>query len=222
MWKSKRSPLSAVPERPVTTRGPGDLSPSFPASSCLRHVLFILLTCTLFAGTLAAQQLREVPFGADGDRARPMTPDEMITPRLLQEEEGGGRGRKSGWLAVGLSAVLPGAGQAYTENYWKIPVIWGLGGYWIYEWTRNNDRYRDFRDQYSQSMTLFPPYGDERLLNLREFYRDQRDSFTWYLGLLYFLNIVDAYVGAQLYDFDVGPDLGAATPGVHAMVRVKF
>ena len=125
-------------------------------------------------------------------------------------------------MAMGLSAVLPGAGQAYTENYWKIPVIWGLGGYWIYEWVRNNDRYRDFRDRYAGSVADSPPYGDERLLSLREFYRDQRDSFTWYLSLLYVLNIADAYVGAHLYDFDVGPDLTDRGAGVHVSIRVNF
>lgn len=146
----------------------------------------------------------------------------FFTPEPFQEENPVPRGKKSPLMAVGLSAVLPGAGQAYTENYWKIPVIWGLGGYWIYEWIQNNDRYRDFRDRYSQSVQDFPPYGDERMLSLREFYRDQRDSFTWYLGLLYFLNVVDAYVGAQLYDFDVGPELGSRGSGLSASLRVRF
>ena len=52
-----------------------------------------------------------------------------------------------------------------------------------------------------------PPYGNTRLRDLREFYKDQRDSFTWYFFILYVLNIVDAYVDASLYSFDVSPAL---------------
>ena len=40
----------------------------------------------------------------------------------------------------------------------------------------------------------------------REFYRDNRDVYLFYLVLAYFLNIVDAYVDAHLFDFDVSED----------------
>ena len=143
----------------------------------------------------------------------------------LQRFEGSFEMKKNAWVAMGLSAVLPGTGQLYNEDYWKIPVIWSLGGYWVYEWINNNRDYHDFRNQYTNSITSMTPYGDERLLRLRDFYRDQRDSFAWYLGLLYFLNLLDAYVGANLYDFDVSPDLGAdgrVVPKAVATVRWKF
>jgi len=134
----------------------------------------------------------------------------------------GRREKKSPLTAVALSALLPGAGQVYTEQYWKVPLILGLGGYWIYEWKHNNDRYREFRGLYTASLDSSPPEGNPRYLSLREFYKDQRDSFTWYLGILYLLNVVDAYVGAELYDFDVGPDLSSAHPGVVASIKVRF
>lgn len=132
---------------------------------------------------------------------------------------------KSPWLAVGLSAMTPGAGQLYNRNYWKAPVIWGLAGYWIYEWVKLNNKYEDFRDQYNQSLMTSPPEGNGRLLGNRDFYRDERDKFAWYLGALYFLNLVDAYVGAHLYDFDVSPDLaagGRVEPKFTATLRLHF
>lgn len=132
---------------------------------------------------------------------------------------------KSPWLAVGLSAVAPGAGQLYNTNYWKAPVIWGLGGYWIYEWAKLNTKYKDFGDQYSASLQLLTPSGNEQLRTIRDFYHDERDKFAWYLGALYFMNLIDAYVGAHLYDFDVSPDLGydgRIEPKVVATVRVTF
>jgi hypothetical protein len=125
---------------------------------------------------------------------------------------------------VGLSAAVPGLGQFYNHDYWKVPVIWGVGGYWVYEWIRQNDRTREFRDAYEASLAS-PGGGNETYKSLRDFYRDDRDRFAWFLGGLYVLNLVDAYVGAHLYDFDVSPDLGAdgrVTPRLTATLRVRF
>lgn len=126
---------------------------------------------------------------------------------------------------MGLSGALPGLGQIYNRNYWKVPVVWGLGGYWIYEWVKLNKDYKDYGDQYSRSITPIVKSGDGNLLRLRDFYRDERDKFAWYLGALYFLNLVDAYVSAQLYDFDVSPDLGLdgrMIPRVTATIKWRF
>jgi len=132
---------------------------------------------------------------------------------------------KSALLAVGLSAALPGAGQFYNENYWKVPVIWGLGGYWIYEWVDLNKNYQNYRTLYSESIIETDPDGNNNYLNQRDFYRDERDKFAWYLGVLYFVNVIDAYVGANLYDFEVTPDLGSdgrMLPRVTASVKLTF
>jgi len=99
--------------------------------------------------------------------------------------------------------VLPGAGQFYTESYWKIPIILGAGGYFAYGIINNNNQYIDYRDQYINSQTPENPTGDPRLLNLREFYRDQRDNFIIYSSILYLANLIDAYIDAELYDFNV-------------------
>lgn len=113
---------------------------------------------------------------------------------------------KSPTVAVLLSAALPGAGQFYNESYWKIPIIGGLVGYFGYEYFRNNNLYKDFRDQYAASQTEINPGGDFNLKSLREFYRDQRDDFVWYFLIVYVVSMVDAYVDAHLFDFDVSDD----------------
>ncbi len=131
---------------------------------------------------------------------------------------------KRPWVAVGFSAVLPGAGQIYDQAYWKLPIIWGLGGYWVSQWIQMNSKYKDYRDSYSASLLVSPPYGNSHLKDVRDFYRDERDKFAWYLGLLYLLNLVDAYVGANLYDFDVGPELGTIgrPPQTAVTIRWRF
>ena len=144
------------------------------------------------------------------------------TPEVIT---GGFHPTKSSLLAVGLSLVLPGAGQIYHEEYWKAPVIWLLGAYWVYEHSKNNKTFNDFSYRYFTSITPTDAEGDPQLKSLRDFYRDERDKFAWYLGALYALNLLDAYVGANHYDFTVTPDLsldGRAGARVTASIRLKF
>jgi hypothetical protein len=128
---------------------------------------------------------------------------------------------KSPTTAMILSGVLPGAGQVYNASYWKTPIILGLGVYFISEWLDNNRRADDYRQKYDLSLQTLPPYGNTRMRDLREFYKDQRDSFTWYFFILYVLNIVDAYVDASLYGFDVSPTLSLRGSPAHGLT-VRF
>ena len=108
---------------------------------------------------------------------------------------------KSPWGAVARSAILPGLGQIYNHSYWKAPIIWGLLGWFGYNWWQNDKNYKDYQKLYNETVVS----GNENFLykRIREFYRDQRDLFAIYVGLTYFLNMVDAYVDAHLYNFEI-------------------
>ena len=110
--------------------------------------------------------------------------------------------KKSPWGAVIRSAVIPGFGQFYNESYWKIPVVWGFLGWFAYQWNISNNLYTNYRDLYNGSLNQNSS-GNSSYLSIREFYKDQRDLFAVFFGLAYFLNLVDAYVDAHLFDFDV-------------------
>ena len=128
---------------------------------------------------------------------------------------------KSGSLAMLYSALLPGAGQVYAHRYYTIPIFYGFGIYFSAIAIKANSQYMDYRGKFSESVRLdtILHTGDPYLLSARDFYRDQRDQFILYLGLTYFLNIIDAYVGATLYDFDVSDNLGGSAK---LQVRVPF
>jgi hypothetical protein len=111
------------------------------------------------------------------------------------------RQSKSSTTAVLLSLALPGLGQIYNESYWKTPVILGFAGYFGYVWKQENDLYRKYQTEYRNN-----PFNTQAR-RARDFYHDERDRFAWYLGVTYLLNAVDAYVDAQLFDFDVGTSL---------------
>jgi hypothetical protein len=118
--------------------------------------------------------------------------------------------KKSGNLAMLYSAILPGSGQVYAHRYYTIPLIWGFGYYFASTAINANNQYIDFRGKYAESVRLntINHSGDTISYSAREFYHNQRDEFIFYLALTYFLNIIDAYVGATLYDFTVSDDLG--------------
>lgn len=130
--------------------------------------------------------------------------------------------KKNPWKAVAYSAILPGSGQFYNESYWKIPIIAGLGGYFGYEIVKNNNKFLDYKNQFINSQTQQNPSGDERLKTLREFYRDQRDDFIIYSVILYVVNLIDAYVDAQLYDFDVSDKIKLGILKKDKLLKLSF
>ncbi len=125
---------------------------------------------------------------------------------------------KSPWGAVGRSALIPGWGQCYNESYWKIPIVWGLMGWFTYLYIENNKLYNKYGDLYKESLTEYPPNGDLRYKQARDNYRNDRDQWALILGLTYLLNLVDAYVDAQLFDFSVSENQYYRTPELN----VKF
>ena len=127
--------------------------------------------------------------------------DQSITDTSITSDESVFEMQKSSWGAVGRSALLPGWGQYYNEDYWHIPIIWGFLGWFGYNWIQNNNEYQTYRD-------LFIEQPENQTFKAqRDFYRDQRDNFTIYIIITYLLNLVDAYVGAHLFDFSVEQDL---------------
>lgn len=131
-----------------------------------------------------------------------------------------------------MSAILPGLGQAYNKKYWKIPIIYAGFGTLYYFIRTNGQEYRKFRDAYNivanNDTLLFPSNEyvvryDANLDQLREgrnYYRRNLELSYIFTGLLYILNIIDASVDGNLYDFDVSDDLSLRLEPVND--RVMF
>lgn len=106
------------------------------------------------------------------------------------------------------SSVIPGLGQLYNNQYWKIPIAWGLiiwPGYICYT---KQVEYNKVRGEYKRRMNgLERDYltfvNDQQLLSyLRNVERNRDLSFILTV-VAYAINIVDAYVSAHLLGFDV-------------------
>lgn len=129
--------------------------------------------------------------------------------------------------AVIYSAIFPGLGQIYNRKYWKLPILYGGFVGFTYAITWNNGYYRDYLGGYQDIMDSNPetnrwqnllPFGmdpesvDQKwftdvLQQRKDYYRYYRDLSIIGTFALYLLAIVDSYVDAQLFDFDMSPDL---------------
>lgn len=134
-----------------------------------------------------------------------------------------------------LMALVPGLGQIYNQKYWKLPIVYGGLMGCVYAVTWNNRNYKDYStaykdivldsrnssspDNYKQSWQDFIPVGadpsdwvnkssfHEQLKRRKDYYRKYRDMSIMITIGVYALSIIDAYVDAQLFDFDISEDL---------------
>jgi hypothetical protein len=109
--------------------------------------------------------------------------------------------------------VLPGLGQAYNKKYWKIPIVWGALGGVGYAISYNTKKYQqavtDFREDPNDS-NQFKLRGWRRYVELS------------YIGLVlvYTLQVLDAYVDAQLYNWNVNDNLSmGVAPSLQPMMH---
>lgn len=115
---------------------------------------------------------------------------------------------KSPSTAVLYSLLLPGLGQVYTEEYWKVPLFTGTAAIAAWQFFKNNADFNTTSDLYDAALANgADPNVTSLLLRQREAYRDNRDLAGVIFLVTYGLAAVDAYVGAHLFDFDVSDDV---------------
>ena len=114
-------------------------------------------------------------------------------------------------------------GQIYNRKYWKLPIVYGGFVGCAYALTWNNRMYKDYSQAYldimdddpdTKSYEDFLPHGmsaegmEDTFKKRKDFYRRNRDlSIFCFIGV-YILSVIDAYVDAELSDFDISKDLG--------------
>ena len=124
------------------------------------------------------------------------------------------------------SAMVPGWGQVYNRQIWKVPFVAGFFAVNIYFIIRNDTRYHYYRgrlgDTYingvvSPNITFKTPlfnevnivreYNQDQLNNIVAGYRKNRDASYLFLFVTWAANIVDANVTAHLKTFDITDDI---------------
>ncbi|XOV95124.1 MAG: DUF5683 domain-containing protein [Bacteroidota bacterium] len=113
-----------------------------------------------------------------------------------------------------LSAVLPGLGQAYNGQFWKIPLVY-TGGIILGHYINYNHRlYSEFQnallasvDDDPNTVNPYEAYGQTALIRNRDAFRRNRDYLMIISVGYYLINIVEAHVSAHLHEFDVNDNL---------------
>ena len=137
--------------------------------------------------------------------------------------------------AVWMGTIVPGLGQIYNRSYWKLPIVYGGLMGCIYAITYTSDQYISYKEAYreiyydiqhstvsndpSKAYIAILPEGytiqrmggvsayQKRLAEWQNTTLRYRDLSIAATVLVYALTIIDAYVDAQLFDFDISPDL---------------
>lgn len=125
------------------------------------------------------------------------------------------------------SSILPGLGQAYNRQYWKVPVVYailGTAGYFI---GFNYNKYTEYRQAYIYAIDgdigtknkLSEAYDAQSLQRLQNNYKKDLDIIVLLTSVGYALQIMDAVASAHLRNFDVSRDI---TMQVKPMVQNNF
>jgi hypothetical protein len=118
-------------------------------------------------------------------------------------------------IAAIRSGVLPGLGQIYNKRWWKVPVIYGGFVMLGLAYDFNQRYYREFlaevryrsENQQQPKNPLYAGYSFEGIVRVKDNFRRNRDlSILGFVGL-HAINIIDAYVDAKFFRFDVSNDL---------------
>ncbi len=121
--------------------------------------------------------------------------------------------------AAFYSAVLPGLGQAYNGQYWKIPIVYGALGTGIGIAIWNQNQFDDLRDIYKNRLLGITTdrffdqennvaiVSDESLVSAFENFEQQRDLSILISVGIYVLNIIDANVTAHLQQYNLNKNL---------------
>ena len=186
--------------------------------------LFVIIAMLAMALTGHAQEEAELV----KDTLRTSEVSIMIdSTKLVKAPRDWSTWRPNPQRALWLALVLPGAGQIYNRKYWKLPIFYGGFMGCIYALTWNNMMYKDYSQAYLDIMDSDPTTdsynkflhlgvqinssNEERFKqifkNRKDKYRRWRDMSIFVMIGVYALSVIDAYVDAELSEFDISKDL---------------
>ncbi len=184
-----------------------------------RLVILFLIASVAVSNVLAATvQNDSIYLVSASDTVKVVETEEYVSKSTFQPDA-----QKSVWLA----AVVPGLGQIYNRQYWKVPIIYGGALGLAYGITWNDRMYVDYRKGYVDLMDKDPSstyyeyllpegvvldnsnkdYYTRVIKTKLDNYRRNRDLCIIASAVFYLLTIIDAYVDAQMFDYDISSDL---------------
>jgi hypothetical protein len=113
-----------------------------------------------------------------------------------------------------VAALLPGMGQVYNRQYWKLPIVYtglGVAGYFV---VYNTKEYNNLRRAYiGRINNNYPTDEYVGIYDINQLKQLQDDAYrnlnmtTLLAGVGYALQILDALTSAHLRGFDISRDI---------------
>lgn len=190
----------------------------------LQKLTYLFICCLLLSSTIV--------------KGQEITP--QLTSKQVFEQEG--YNPLSPAKAAFYSAILPGLGQVYNKDAWKLPFVYGAMATSMYYYTINNSSYKRYRDAYKlreagyqdeftldDGTTLISREG---LVSAQNVLKQNREtSLLLFIGF-YVIQIIDASVSAHLLQFNVNEnisvdpsiynDINTNTPQVGLTINYSF
>ncbi len=111
------------------------------------------------------------------------------------------------------SLVLPGAGQLYNKRWWKVPLVYGMEGFAIYNYIKGRETYNKWNGCYLSFIDPFPEGVCNNVTQINDAYdirnraRSQKErAFLIMIGAHLFQSL-EAFIDRHLIDFDVDENL---------------
>ena len=206
---------NAIAQRPYTVTGGTAWQSTSNDTIGTRHTMTAMPDKELMDSTyreITATTAITIP-----DSLKPGTtaPRKGLRPKKLDPET-------ATWIAL----AIPGGGQIYNRKFWKLPIVYGgfVGCMYAYNW--NGQMYKDYRQAYLDIMDSDPntdsykeffrpgydfeankEYLKDVFKKRKDRYRRWRDLSIFSFIAVYALSVVDAYVDAQLSNFDISEDI---------------
>lgn len=126
-----------------------------------------------------------------------------------------------------LASLIPGLGQAWNGDYWKIPLYYGGFAISGYCWAINQKQFKKYKQMYIDTYESGEMSRNGLTLEDMIWYRDRfrrlRDYSIICTALIYVLNIIDANVFSHFTHFDISDDLSLnVQPGLIEPVGAPY
>ncbi len=109
------------------------------------------------------------------------------------------------------SALLPGLGQIYNGELYKVPIYWGGLMVSVHCLTLYDTNYKRFKRIHNEATNpdgnYTGPVSGETAKWYRDVYRRYRDYSIVATALVYLLQVIDANVFAYMHGFEVSDDI---------------
>ena len=153
--------------------------------------------------------------------------DSIVAPKKVKAPRDWSTWRPDPKKALWLAMVIPGGGQIYNRKFWKLPIFYGGFVGCIYALRWNGQMYKDYSqayldimddnpqtESYNQFLHLGMKIDSSNMERYKQIFKSRKDKYRRWRDLSFFcllgvyaVSIIDAYVDAEMSNFDISRDL---------------